>query len=95
MNGKDLSEIRERDLAAFRRSRMGFVFQDFNLLDTFSHAGQHLPAPGAGRCGTIEEMRTAVLRPIAEQLEHFRRFSQNTPMRCPADRSSGRRWPGR
>ena len=36
LNGKALSDIRERDLAAFRRSHLGFVFQDFNLLDTFS-----------------------------------------------------------
>ena len=34
--GQPLSAIRERDLAAFRRSHLGFVFQDFNLLDTFS-----------------------------------------------------------
>lgn len=36
LEGKDLSQIRERDLAAFRRENLGFVFQDFNLLDTFS-----------------------------------------------------------
>ena len=33
MNGKALSDVRERDLAAFRRSHLGFVFQDFLLLD--------------------------------------------------------------
>ena len=47
LEGRPLSAIRERDLAAFRRSHLGFVFQDFNLLDTFS-LGQHLSAPGAG-----------------------------------------------
>ena len=36
LNGKALSDVRERDLAAFRRSHLGFVFQDFNLLDIFS-----------------------------------------------------------
>ena len=36
LNGKPLSGIRERDLAAFRRSHLGFVFQDFNLLDTLT-----------------------------------------------------------
>lgn len=36
LEGRPLSAIRERDLAAFRRSHLGFVFQDFNLLDTFS-----------------------------------------------------------
>ena len=36
MEGRDMSGIREKDLAAFRRNNLGFVFQDFNLLDTFS-----------------------------------------------------------
>ena len=34
--GRDLASLREKDLAAFRRDNLGFVFQDFNLLDTFS-----------------------------------------------------------
>ena len=36
LDGKDITKIKESDLAAFRRDRLGFVFQDFNLLDTFS-----------------------------------------------------------
>lgn len=36
LNGKDLSGVPDRDLAAFRRENLGFVFQDFNLLDNFS-----------------------------------------------------------
>ena len=36
MEGRDMAGIREKDLAAFRRNNLGFVFQDFNLLDTFS-----------------------------------------------------------
>lgn len=36
LDGKDIGKIRERDLADFRRENLGFVFQDFNLLDTFS-----------------------------------------------------------
>ncbi|MEG0768117.1 MAG: ABC transporter ATP-binding protein [Clostridia bacterium] len=34
--GRDLATIPEREIAAFRRDHLGFVFQDFNLLDTFS-----------------------------------------------------------
>ena len=34
--GRSLSDVRERELAAFRREQLGFVFQEFNLLDTFS-----------------------------------------------------------
>ena len=36
LDGVSFSKIREKDRAAFRRNNLGFVFQDFNLLDTFS-----------------------------------------------------------
>lgn len=36
LNGRSLAAIPEKELAAFRRDNLGFVFQDFNLLDTFS-----------------------------------------------------------
>lgn len=36
LDGKLLSNISEKEIAAFRRDNLGFVFQEFNLLDTFS-----------------------------------------------------------
>lgn len=36
LDGKPLSAIREKNLSKFRRDHLGFVFQDFNLLDTFN-----------------------------------------------------------
>lgn len=36
LNGKDIVSIKEKEISAFRRNNLGFVFQDFNLLDTFS-----------------------------------------------------------
>lgn len=36
LQGKDLTRVRERDLASFRREHLGFVFQDFNLLDALT-----------------------------------------------------------
>lgn len=36
LEGMDLSEIKDSRTAAFRRDKLGFVFQEFNLLDTFS-----------------------------------------------------------
>lgn len=36
LDGKELSAVKDADIAAFRRDNLGFVFQDFNLLDTFS-----------------------------------------------------------
>ena len=36
LDGKDLSQVKESALASFRRENLGFVFQEFNLMDTFS-----------------------------------------------------------
>ena len=64
--GQPLSAIRERDLAAFRRSHLGFVFQDFNLLDTFSLQDNiYLPLVLAR---TDYQAMRKKLRPIADQL---------------------------
>lgn len=66
LEGRPLSAIRERDLAAFRRSHLGFVFQDFNLLDTFSLQDNiYLPLVLVGT--DYREMQQK-LRPIADQL---------------------------
>lgn len=37
IGGKNISQMKDKELAAFRRNELGFVFQDFNLLDTFSN----------------------------------------------------------
>ena len=64
LDGKDISAIREYQLAAFRRDQLGFVFQDFNLLDTFSLRDNiFLPLVLAGR--PYEEMERK-LKPLAE-----------------------------
>lgn len=36
LNGKNLVSVKEKEISAFRRNHLGFVFQDFNLLDNFS-----------------------------------------------------------
>lgn len=36
LNGKNIVDIREKEISAFRRENLGFVFQNFNLLDNFS-----------------------------------------------------------
>lgn len=67
LDGKDMTGIREKDLAAFRREHLGFVFQDFNLLDTFSLKDNILlPLVLAGK--KVPEMEAA-LKPLAEALE--------------------------
>lgn len=37
LNGNNITYLKEKDISAFRREHLGFVFQDFNLLDTFSN----------------------------------------------------------
>ena len=36
LNGKDITAIDENNIASFRRDHLGFIFQDFNLLDTLT-----------------------------------------------------------
>ncbi|MDU1566141.1 MAG: ABC transporter ATP-binding protein [Clostridium sp.] len=36
LDGKDLTEINQKNIAKFRRENLGFIFQDFNLLDTLT-----------------------------------------------------------
>ena len=38
LEGKDIAKMREQELAAFRRDRLGFIFQEYNLLDTLTVA---------------------------------------------------------
>ena len=50
LDGRDLAKLREAEVAAFRRDRLGFVFQEFNLLDTFTLEDNiYLPLVLAGR----------------------------------------------
>ena len=66
LNGRDFSKIAESDVAAFRRDNLGFVFQEFNLLDTFTLEDNiYLPLVLAGKHWA--EMH-ALLTPIARTL---------------------------
>ncbi len=66
LDGKDIVSIRERDISAFRRDHLGFVFQDFNLLDTFSIQDNILlPLVLAGK--SFPEMQRR-LTPLAQRL---------------------------
>lgn len=66
LNGEKLSGIKEKNISAFRRNNLGFVFQDFNLLDTFSLEDNiFLPLVLSGK--SYEEMNTR-LEPIGEKL---------------------------
>jgi putative ABC transport system ATP-binding protein len=58
LDGKDLSKIKESALASFRRDNLGFVFQDFNLLDTFTLKDNNSPAP----CSQRSKLQEYVLK---------------------------------
>ncbi len=67
LDGKCLTNIREKEISAFRRDNLGFVFQDFNLLDTFSIQDNiFLPLVLAKK--SFLEMQTRLV-PIAKKLE--------------------------
>lgn len=66
LDGRDLATIKDADISAFRRDNLGFVFQDFNLLDTFSLQDNiYLPLVLAGVHYKEMERRIA---PIAASL---------------------------
>ena len=66
LDGHELGKIRERDAAAFRRDNLSFVFQEFNLLDTFTLEDNiYLPLVLMGM--SYEDMRARLL-PIAREL---------------------------
>ena len=66
LDGRDITTISERELSAFRRDNLGFVFQDFNLLDTFTLRDNiFLPLVLAGK--SYEEM-SGRIGPLAVKL---------------------------
>ena len=66
LDGKNLADVRESEISAFRRDHLGFVFQEFNLLDTFTLEDNiYLPMVLAGK--PYADMRTRLI-PIARHL---------------------------
>lgn len=66
LDGKSTTAIREKEISAFRRENLGFVFQDFNLLDTFTIQDNiFLPLVLSGK--QFPEMQ-ARLTPLAKKL---------------------------
>ena len=66
LNMRDIVSLNEKEISAFRRDHLGFVFQDFNLLDTFSLQDNiFLPLVLAGK--KYDEMKQRI-DPIAHRL---------------------------
>lgn len=67
LQGKDLTHIREKEITNFRREHLGFVFQDFNLLDNFNNK-DNIFLPLVLSKKSVSEMERR-LAPIAKQLD--------------------------
>ena len=66
LRGKKLSSVKDKDIAKFRRDNLGFVFQDFNLLDNFSLEDNiFLPLVLAGEKYPVMQQK---IIPLAEEL---------------------------
>ena len=77
LEGRDIADMREQELAAFRRDRLGFIFQEYNLLDTLT-VGENIVLPlnlQKRPAGETEERlrRAAASLEITDQLEKFPR----------------------
>lgn len=66
LNGRNMQTVSERELSAFRRENLGFVFQDFNLLDTFTIEDNILLPLVLSGCN-YHQMESRI-RPVAEKL---------------------------
>lgn len=67
LDGKNMVTIKDSEISAFRRDNLGFVFQDFNLLDTFSIQDNiFLPLVLAQK--NYQEMNSR-LQPLSERLK--------------------------
>lgn len=67
LDGKDITQIRDSNISRFRRENLGFVFQDFNLLDNFSLRDNiYLPLVLSN---TPKEQMESRIGPLAAQLK--------------------------
>lgn len=66
LEGVNMSTIKNKDISRFRRDNLGFVFQDFNLLDTFS-IKDNILLPLVLANTPVEEMNRRLM-PLAESL---------------------------
>lgn len=79
LNGKDMTNISDKEISSFRRNHLGFVFQDFNLLDTFSNQ-DNIFLPLVLSKKKYKEM-VSRLQPIAKQL-NIEKILNKYPYEC-------------
>ena len=75
LNGKDITKIKEAKLAQFRREHLGFVFQDFNLLDSFTLEDNiYLPLVLAGQKNSVMKKRLEALALMLDIEELLKKY---------------------
>ena len=84
LEGKSITHLTEKEISAFRRKNLGFVFQDFNLLDTFS-LRDNIYLPLAKIIRRWNRRSAPLQKPFT-----LTSFWKNFPTRFPADRNRGR-----
>ena len=80
LKGRDLSTIKEKEMSAFRRQNLGFVFQDFHLLDTFTLKDNIF----------LKKWNSALRR--SRGILVLKKFWKNTRTKCLVDRSNVWQW---
>ena len=75
LEGRDIAEMREQELAAFRRDRLGFIFQEYNLLDTLTVAENIVLPLNLQKCPLREtEKRLAEAAASLEIIDQLSKF---------------------
>lgn len=91
LEGKNITEIKEKEISAFRRDNLGFVFQDFNLLDNFTLKDNiFLPLVLQGVLHQEMEKRLNQWR----QSLGLKKFYLSIHMKCQVDKNNVRRLQG-
>ena len=85
LDGTDVTEIREKDIARFRRENLGFIFQEFNLLDTLT------VRENISLALTINRLPAGkIMERVEDMADNWASgiFLTNSPIRYQGDRSS-------
>ena len=89
LKGRDLSTIKEKEMSAFRRQNLGFVFQDFHLLDTFT-LKDNIFLPLVLSEEDMKKWNSALRR--SRGILVLKKFWKSTRTKCLVDRSNVWQW---
>ena len=92
LEGQSMKQIKGKNLAAFRREKLGFVFQDFNLLDTFT-VRDNILLPLVLSRTPLAEMEQR-LKPVVASLG-IEPLLEHSRLKFPALRNNAPLWRGR